>query len=70
MATGIEEKKIKCQHCGSEEVECIGKYEEEQYGLDGEGGGTGRTYVGTEIKRQYLCKKCNKISWITEIKKD
>lgn len=44
--------------------------EDEQYGYDLEGGTEGRTYLGTEVKKDYLCKDCNKIFRIVESKKD
>ena len=65
-----KEQKVKCDSCGSENVEFQGKMEDEQYGYDTEGGGVGRTYLGIEVKKDYRCKDCGKKFQVVEIKKD
>ena len=60
------EKIVRCDSCGSENVEFRGKMEDEQYGFDTEG----RTYLGVEIKKDYRCKDCDKKFQVIEIKKD
>ena len=64
------EKIVRCDSCGSENVEFRGKMEDEQYGFDTEGGGVGRTYLGVEIKKDYRCKNCGKKFQVVETKKD
>lgn len=61
-------EKVKCRWCGSENVKLEDVWEEPQYGLEGEGGGTGYIYMGTDVKKRYKCNNCGNSSVIFEIK--
>ncbi|MFH1423895.1 MAG: hypothetical protein ABIG29_03035 [Candidatus Nealsonbacteria bacterium] len=65
-----KEERVECDSCGSKNVEFQGKMEDEQFGFDTEGGGVGRTYLGTEVKKDYLCRNCGRKFRVVEIKKD
>lgn len=67
MSTNIEEK-VKCEHCGSENVRLEEVYEEPQYGVETEGGGVGYIYVGTDITKYYRCNNCRKTFVVFSIK--